>query len=102
MGAVREPDYPRWDGYFEAYFSAAWGSWVGTGGAAQAVWGQSDAGIFGQVAANGYCDRGVRSRSSLGTGAWQTGAHRKADRAAAGEALCAAKQERRARCGGTV
>ena len=24
-GAVREPDYPHWNGYVEAYFSAAWG-----------------------------------------------------------------------------
>jgi hypothetical protein len=24
-GAVREPDYPPWNGYVEAYFSAAWG-----------------------------------------------------------------------------
>src|SRR6202166_4784644 len=24
-GAVRGPDYPRWNGYVEAYFSAAWG-----------------------------------------------------------------------------
>jgi transposase len=23
-GAVREPDYPHWNGYVEAYFSAAW------------------------------------------------------------------------------
>ena len=25
LGAVREPDYPNWNGYVEAYFSAAWG-----------------------------------------------------------------------------
>jgi hypothetical protein len=24
-GAVRGPDYPNWNGYVEAYFSAAWG-----------------------------------------------------------------------------
>jgi hypothetical protein len=24
-GAVREPDYPNWNGYVEAFFSAAWG-----------------------------------------------------------------------------
>jgi hypothetical protein len=24
-GAVREPDYPNWNGYVEAYFSVAWG-----------------------------------------------------------------------------
>src|ERR1700675_4627380 len=24
-GAVRGPDYPHWNGYVEAYFSAAWG-----------------------------------------------------------------------------
>src|ERR1700686_4420911 len=24
-GAVRGPDYPHWNGYGEAYFSAAWG-----------------------------------------------------------------------------
>jgi hypothetical protein len=24
-GAVREPDYPHWNGYVEAFFSAAWG-----------------------------------------------------------------------------
>jgi len=23
-GAVREPDYPNWNGYVEAFFSAAW------------------------------------------------------------------------------
>jgi hypothetical protein len=23
-GAVREPDYPHWNGYVEAFFSAAW------------------------------------------------------------------------------
>jgi hypothetical protein len=24
-GAVRGPDYPHWNGYVEAFFSAAWG-----------------------------------------------------------------------------
>jgi hypothetical protein len=24
-GAVRGPDYPNWNGYVEAFFSAAWG-----------------------------------------------------------------------------
>jgi hypothetical protein len=24
-GAVREPDYPHWNGYVEAFFSVAWG-----------------------------------------------------------------------------
>src|SRR5260370_23902100 len=24
-GAVREPDYPNWNGYVEVYFSTAWG-----------------------------------------------------------------------------
>ena len=42
--------------------------------------------------------RGPSADDGLG----KLGAHSKADRATAGEALCAAQQERRARCGGVV
>src|SRR5258708_34665288 len=72
-GAVREPDYPHWNGYVEAFFSAAWGRCGGAGGVAQATWAQGDGGFFCRAAADRGRDGGLRRGALLGTGAWGSG-----------------------------
>src|SRR6476660_4248440 len=66
-GAVREPDYPNWNGYVEAYFSSAWGGCVGAAGVAQATGAQANAGIFCRAAADRDRDGGLRELTLLGT-----------------------------------
>src|ERR1700692_3164331 len=98
-GAVREPDYPNWNGYVEAYFSAARGGCRGAAGAAQEAATQPGAGVFCQAAANRYRDGGVRGGALLGAGVAQARPRGEVDGAAAREGLRQAQQERRARCG---
>jgi len=59
-GAVREPDYPHWNGYVEAFFSAAWGGCRRAAGFAQEVAAQRGIGVFCQAAADRYRNGGVR------------------------------------------
>src|SRR5713226_9186559 len=101
-GAVREPDYPNWNGYVEAYFSAAWGGFGRAAGAAQEVAAPRGVGIFCQAAANGYRNGGVRGGALLGAGVAQARPRGEADGAATREGLRQAQQERRARCRGIV
>src|ERR1700679_2568272 len=70
-GAVREPDYPNWNGYVEAYFSTARGGCRGAGGSAPEAATPPDAGVLRQAAANRARDGGVRGGALLGTGAAQ-------------------------------
>src|SRR5450631_2949201 len=101
-GAVREPDYPHWDGYVEAFFSAAWGGCRRAAGAAQEAAAQGDVGVFRQAAADRDRDGGLRGLALLGTRVGSARPHGEADRAATREALHQAQQERRARCRRTV
>src|SRR5260370_28893365 len=61
-GAVREADYPHWNGYVEAFFSAAWGRCAGAGGVAQATWPQADRPLSCRSAAPRAPHRGLRLR----------------------------------------
>src|SRR2546430_5691951 len=81
-GAVREPDYPNWNGYVEAYFSAAWGCCRRAGGGAQAAPAQGRAGGFCQTAADRERGGGVRRGPLLAAG----DAHARPRREAAGAA----------------
>src|SRR5439155_14732818 len=94
-GAVREPDYPHWNGYVEAFFSAAWGGCRRAAGFAQEVAAQRGIGVFCQAAADRDRNGGVRRGPLLGAGVAQTRPRGEADRAAAREALRQAEQERR-------
>src|SRR4030088_150329 len=101
-GAVREPDYPHWNGYVEAYFSAARGGFGRAAGAAQEVAAERGVGVFCQAAADRYRNGGVRRGTLLGAGAAQARPRGEADGAATCEGLRQAQQERRARCRGIV
>src|SRR5712691_4817495 len=101
-GAVREPDYPNWNGYVEAFFSAAWGGCRRAAGVAQEAAAQRGVGVFCQAGANRYRDGGLRRGALLGTGVAQARPRGEADGAAAREGLRQAQQERRARRRGTV
>src|SRR3984893_15409698 len=93
-GAVREPDYPHWNGYVEAFFSAAWGGCRRAAGVAQEVAARPGIGVFCQAAADRYRNGGVRRGPLLGAGVAQARPRGEADRAATGEALRDAQQER--------
>src|ERR1700693_4179309 len=95
-GAVREPDYPNWNGYVEAYFSAAWGGCRRAAGVTQEVAAQPGVGIFCQAAAGRYRNGGVRRGPLLGAGVAQARPRGEADGAATCEGLRQAQQERRA------
>src|SRR6202035_1905658 len=101
-GAVREPDYPHWHGYVEAFFSTAWGGYRRAAGVAQEAAAQRGVGVFCQAAANRYRDGGLRRGALLGTGVAQARPRGAADGAAAREGLRQAQQERRTRRRGTV
>src|SRR6185437_13652131 len=92
-GAVREPDYPNWNGYVEAFFSASRGGCRRAAGAAQEAAAQGGVGVFCQAAADRDRDGGVRSGALLGAGAAGTWPRGEADGAAACEALRQAQQE---------
>src|ERR1700676_1604546 len=94
-GAVREPDYPNWNGYVEAYFSAARGGCRRAAGAAQEFAAQRGAGVFCQAGADRGGNRGLRRSALLGADANRAGTPGEADGAATREALRQAKQERR-------
>src|SRR5260221_13809145 len=66
-GAVREADYPHWNGYVEAFFSAAWGRCGGAGGVAQVTWAQGEGGFFCRAAADRGRDCGLLRCSLLST-----------------------------------
>src|ERR1700687_6344666 len=101
-GAVREPDYPHWHGYVEAFFSAARGGCGRAAGVAPEAAAQRGVGVFCQAAANRCRDGGLRRGALLGTGAAQARPRGEADGAAAREGLRQAQQERRTRRRGTV
>src|SRR5258708_7999944 len=96
-GAVREADYPHWNGYVEAFFSAAWGRCGGAGGVAQATWAQGGGGFFCRAAADRGRDGGLRRGALLRTRAGRTGAPSEADRAPKRQALRQTQHEQRAR-----
>src|ERR1700675_3183493 len=101
-GAVREPDYPNWNGYVEAFFSAARGGCRRAAGVAQEAAAQPGGGGFCQVAADGDRNGGVRRGPLLGAGVAQARPRGEADGAAAREGLRQAQQERRTRRRGIV
>src|SRR6266851_5715947 len=101
-GAVREPDYPNWNGYVEAFFSAAWGGCRRAAGVAQEAAAQPSIGVFCQAAADRDRNGGVRGFALLGAGVGPVRPRGQADGAAAREGLRQAQQERRARCRGIV
>src|SRR5882757_8937595 len=70
-GAVREPDYPNWNGYVEAFFSATRGGFRRAAGAAQEAAAQPGIGVFCQAAANRDRNGGVRGGPLLGAGVAQ-------------------------------
>src|SRR6266404_1384640 len=71
-GAVREPDYPHWNGYVEAFFPAARGGCRRATGAAQEAAAQPGAGVLCQAGADRYRNGGVRGGALLGAGVAQT------------------------------
>src|SRR5258708_27938794 len=101
-GAIRGPDYPHWNGYVEAYFSAARGGCRRATGVAQEAAAQRGIGVFCQAAANRDRDGGLWRGTLLGAGVAQARPRGEADRAAAREGLREAHQERRARRRGAV
>src|SRR3981081_4599037 len=70
-GAVREPDYPHWNGYVEAFFSAARGRCRRAAGVAPEAAARRAFGVFCQVAAIRYRDGGLRRGALLGARATQ-------------------------------
>src|SRR5712664_3621948 len=70
-GAVREPDYPHWNGYVEAFFSAARGGCRRADGAPQEASAQPSVGFFFQASAGRYPNGGVRRGPLLGAGVAQ-------------------------------
>src|SRR5206468_4529958 len=78
-GAVRGPDYPHWNGYVEAFFSAAWGGCRRAAGFAQEVAAQRGIGVFCQAAADRDRNGGVRRGPLLGAGVAQTRPRGEAD-----------------------
>src|SRR6266849_1114808 len=101
-GAVREPDYPHWNGYVEAFFSAARGGCRRAAGVAQEAAAQPGVGVFCQAAANRDRAGGLRGGPLLGAGVAQARPRGEADGAATREGLRQAQKERRARCRGIV
>src|SRR5260370_30673329 len=95
-GAVREPDYPNWNGYVEAFFSAARGGCRRAAGVAQEAAAQPGVGVFCQAAADRDRNGGVRRGPLLGAGVAQARPRGEADGAATREGLRQAQQERRA------
>src|SRR3977135_1773433 len=91
-GAVRGPDYPHWNGYVEAYFSAARGRFSRAAGAAPEAAAQPVIGVFCQAAADGYRNGGMRRGTLLGAGAGKARPRGEADRAATCEGLRQAQQ----------
>src|ERR1700694_1209985 len=81
-GAVREPDYPNWNGYVETFFSAARGGCRRAAGAAQEAAAQRGVGVFCQAAADRYRNGGLRGGALLGAGTAQARPRGEADRAA--------------------
>src|SRR5260221_6038259 len=101
-GAIRGPDYPHWNGYVEAYFSAARGGCRRATGGAQEAAAQRGIRAFCQAAAKRDRDGGLCGGTLMGAGVAQARPRGEADRAAAREGLRQAQQERRARRRGAV
>src|ERR1700682_3240796 len=73
-GAVRGPDYPHWNGYVEAFFSAARGGCGRAAGVAQEAAAPRGAGVFCQAAANRYRD-GNPSSKPIALNAFRCNSH---------------------------